>query len=300
MDWCCTDWASQPTPPLQNVSAPQCLHLPCPLTSRSHRKQRIHPRSTAWMLASLGPQDSRRCQQLFLNLTLGTCDGNYSCRFPRISLHSALSASHRTGPRRTPFTPFIKFIPSSTPGTVLVADRSFLADGMPSWINKLSLVFSFLSSCSTRQRTLTNLSSAGSPADPMRAPDSRPSISVLPSAPSGAYRAVTVISHVSTEVRLRAALRVDILQQVGSHLGPGTASVPPKLTGPVEPWAPLGRLGRHDTRVEHVFVCCIVSPCKWIKWASGLVRHHISVRSAGLVTSSLCMSPSPSTALSTR
>lgn len=45
-----------------------------------------------------------------------------------------------------------------------------------------------------RQVALTNLSSADAPAGLMRAPDSRPSISVSPSAMSAAYRTVAVIS----------------------------------------------------------------------------------------------------------
>lgn len=94
---------------LQNVSAPQGLHLPCPLASRSHRRQRLHPQDPLRGCSPvLGLQNSKCCPQLFLNLTLGTCNGNYSCRFPRFSLQSALSAPHRTGPHRPPLTPFIK------------------------------------------------------------------------------------------------------------------------------------------------------------------------------------------------
>lgn len=187
-----------PTTP--NVSARQSLHLICPLASRSHRNQlwniSIRPLIHS-LIHSVGAPH-------LASTAIFEHDARYLRReswlsFPSLRLEIC---SLRIKSPRPPSTPFIKFTISSTIDTVLMADRSLLAGGIPPWSNKLSLVFPFLSSCSTTQRVLTNVSSTSPPARPMRAPDSRPSISVSPAATSAAYSTYAVIFHVSIEPRL--------------------------------------------------------------------------------------------------
>lgn len=183
------DWASKPhhfkclCSPKNPRSPPQYAHLlleaiatnlgPCPSTRSS----------TAWVLhAFLEPSNFRRFPQLFLNLTSGTCNGDHGCHFDRLALQCALHvcciASHRT-----PFAPFIKSIPCfSAINTVLCSWQTAfcLRPGCSHGAINFRLSSPFSAPTPPgRQVALTNLSSADAPAGLMRAPDSRPSISVF-------------------------------------------------------------------------------------------------------------------------
>lgn len=175
------DWASSPTTP--NASAPQSIHLICPLASRSHRNQLwdafTHPlihrvgapglarlsnfRRSSTAIFELDPQYLQRQSWLsFPSLCLAIC-----------SLHIA---SHRIQ-LRSPLSSNSSFRLQLILCSLQTALCLRMGCHVPSRSNKLSLVF-LLSSCSTGQRALTNLPSTSPPAGPMRAPDSRPSISV--------------------------------------------------------------------------------------------------------------------------
>lgn len=176
--------------------------------------------STAWvLLARLDLQTSEDRPQLFLNLTLSTCDDNYGCRFPRPALQYALFASHLIS-LRSP----LSSNPSYYLQLILCSWQTALClrTGYIHGINRLSLVFSFLSACSTRHpgRGPSPISPAPAPLQgPMRAPDSRPSILVSPAATGAAYGTVALISQVSTGARLSSCSPFGrYLRLVESHL----------------------------------------------------------------------------------
>lgn len=251
--------------------------------------------STAWvLLARLDFQTSEDRPRLFLNVTLRTRDDNHGRRFPRPVLHCPLFASHLVAPR-----PPLSSNSSYRLQLILCSWQTALClqMGCLQWSNKLSLVFSFLSSCSTGQRALHEISPA--PAPPLQArcalpiPDPvsrfRQPQRVLPTA-----RTVAVISNDSTEARLSSCSpSAHYYCAWWEAIWGLRLTVPPgrQPTSPAKPWPLLGCFGQHDTRVEHALICCIVSPCRWIRWADGLVCDHISVHSPGLVSpSSSCMS----------
>lgn len=286
-------WTGPPTPP------PQLSLLPKVSTSHAHLLleaiatnlgSRPPVRSSiAWvLLAWLDFQTSEDRPRLFLNVTLRTRDGNHGRCFPRPVLHCPLFASHLVAPR-----PPLSSNSEYRLQLILCSWQTALClqMGCLQRSNKLSLVFSFLSSCSTGQRALHESLQHRPPlqarcALPIPDPVSRfrQPQRVLPTA-----RTVAVISNDPTEARLSSCSpSAHYYRAWWEAIGGLRAPVPPgrQPTSPAKPWALLGCFGQHDTRVEHALICCIVSPCRWIRWADGLVCDHISVHSPGLVTPS--------------
>lgn len=107
---------------------------------------------------------------------------------------------------------------------------------------RLSSPFSASTPPGTWQRGPSRIShSFSTPAGPMRAPDSRPSISVSPAAIiSAAYGTVCgniLCPHRATAFKLLPVWT--LFAPGGKPFGIRTASVPRQLTSPATPWAPL-------------------------------------------------------------
>lgn len=90
METCLGIWIGLPTPPLQMSLLPKVstshAHLLLEAIATNFRTRPSIRSSTAWvLLAWLDSQTSEDRPRLFLTLTLGTCDDNHGCRFPRLA-----------------------------------------------------------------------------------------------------------------------------------------------------------------------------------------------------------------------
>lgn len=225
----------------------------------------VHPPLTPLRGCSSNCQTSEDRPQLFLNLPLVTCDEHHVYRFPRLALQYLLFASHSPRP---PFTPFIKSIILClllilcSWQTALCSRTGFLHGAL-----NFRLPSPFSAPAPPGRGSSRNLSSTSPPAGPMRAPDSRPSISVSPAARSAAYRTGAVMSPVSSEARLSSCSPSGChrscwkaIWDLGPPVSPGKRRA---LSNPGHLLAVLDNM----TPVSNLLFYCIVSPCRRISWA---------------------------------
>lgn len=175
--------------------------------------------------------------------------------------------SLRITPPRPPSTPFIKFIILSTIDTVLMADRSLLAGGIPSWSNKLSLVFPFLSFWLHRAEGPHECLQHQPPCTP-------DACSRFPTQYLGfASREKCCLPHWCGNIPclLRAtALKLLSIWIPSRPLENQLNLGPPVYPGNRRALSNRGHLLAvldNMTPVMSVLICCIVSPCRRIRWA---------------------------------